>query len=73
MTGFELLPAWLAPESAVSLGAGVAALAAVFALWQGMVARHPMERASEPCAAIAASWAVSSRASTSSAAARRGA
>lgn len=44
MTGFELLPAWLAPESAVSLGAGVAALAAVFALWQGMEARHPMER-----------------------------
>ena len=44
MTGFELLPAWLGPESAVSLGAGVAALAAVLAVWQGMVARHPLER-----------------------------
>ena len=44
MTGFELLPAWLAPESAVSLGAGLAAMAAVFALWQALVARHPMER-----------------------------
>ena len=44
MTGFELVAAWLAPEGAVSLGAGLAAMAAVAALWQALVARHPMER-----------------------------
>ncbi|MDP6572422.1 MAG: type II secretion system F family protein [Rhodospirillales bacterium] len=44
MSAFELLPAWLSPESAVSLGAGLAAMAAVVALWQTLVARHPMDR-----------------------------